>query len=137
MYSRAAKLFYARTDVRYITESSPSTDGNLGSQIDRYTNTNSYEYILEVDSAGKVVGGEWARGSKRSHPDFAWLPVRIRNESVAGGKIRWSNVKQILDLSVAAATPRAPSTRTAPSPRTTCATSAPSAWPRAPRSALS
>lgn len=99
--SRAAKLFYARTDVRYITESSPSTDGNLGSQIDRYTNTNSYEYILEVDSAGKVVGGEWARGSKRSHPDFAWLPVRIRNESVAGGKIRWSNVKQILDLSVA------------------------------------
>lgn len=99
--NRAAKLFYARTDVRYITESSPSTDGNLASQIDRYTNTNRYEYILEVDSAGKIIGGEWARGSKRSHPDFAWLPVRIRGESVASGKISWANVKQILDLSVA------------------------------------
>ena len=99
--SRADKLFYVRTDVRYITESSPTTDGNLSSQIDRYTNTNRYEYILEVDSAGKVVGGEWARGSKRSHPDFAWLPVRVGSETVASGKVRWSNVKQLLDLSIA------------------------------------
>jgi hypothetical protein len=31
-----------------------------------------YEYILELDWQGKIIGGEWFRGSKKDHPDFLW-----------------------------------------------------------------
>ena len=30
-------------------------------------------YILELDAAGDVIGGEWTGGSIRSHPNFIWL----------------------------------------------------------------
>jgi hypothetical protein len=87
-------------DVDYISESSASTDGNLGSTIDRYTHTDRYDYILEVDAAGKIVGGEWIGSSKRQHPDFVWLPIRVGSTSVAGGKITYANVKMLYDLSM-------------------------------------
>ena len=99
--SAAKKLVAVKIDVSYIGESSPEEDGPLGDVIDRYTSTNRYEYVLELDAAGKIIGGEWAGSSKRSHPDFAWLPVRVRNESVASGKIRYADVKALVDASVA------------------------------------
>jgi len=30
-------------------------------------------YILELNAAGDVIGGEWTGGSIRSHPNFIWL----------------------------------------------------------------
>jgi len=96
----AAKLYKTHMDVDYIGESAASTDGNLGSTIDRYTHQDSYDYILEVDSAGKIIGGEWLGTSKRKHPDFVWLPISVGGTSVAGGKITYANVKMIYDLSM-------------------------------------
>ncbi len=99
----ADTLYYVKIEVDYISESSSGTDGNLGSDIDRYTNTDTYEYILETetDSAGKkvVVGGEYIGSSKTNHPDFLWLPVSHRGESVAGGKIKRAEVMQIYEMS--------------------------------------
>ncbi len=109
----AAKLQYVKLDVSYIGESSSETDGNLGTTIDRYTATDRYEYVLELDAAGKIVGGEWIGQSKRFHPDFAWLPVAVRNASVAGGKIKYADVKSLLDESMLD-----PSTPTNPTPTT-------------------
>lgn len=97
----AAKLYKVHTDVDYISESPANQDGNLASTIDRYTRTDRYDYILEVDAAGKIIGGEWVGESKRNHPDFVWLPVRSTSTTVAGGKITYANVKMLLDLSVA------------------------------------
>lgn len=105
---KAAKLYKVHTDVDYISESSAETDGNLGSSIDRYTHTDRYDYILEIDAAGKIIGGEWLGESKRAHPDFVWLPIRANGASVAGGKITYANVKAIYDLSMA--TPGSPTT---------------------------
>jgi Transglutaminase elicitor len=102
---KAAKLYKVHTDVDYISESSASTDGNLGATIDQYTHTDRYDYILEVDAAGKIIGGEWLGESKRAHPDFVWLPIRASAASVAGGKITFANVKTIYDLSMADTTP--------------------------------
>lgn len=99
--AKAQKLVYVKADVQYIGESSAEEDGNLASHIDRYTSTNRYEYILELDGEGKIIGGEWVGASKRHHPDFAWLPVRVRGESVAGGKVRYADVKSLLDASLA------------------------------------
>lgn len=31
-----------------------------------------YEYLLELDAYGVIIGGEWYRDSKDSHPDFIW-----------------------------------------------------------------
>ncbi len=98
--ANAAKLMKTHMDVDYISEASASTDGNLGSRIDQYTHHDNYDYILELDSAGKVIGGEWVGASKRQHPDFVWLPIRASAPSVAGGKITYANVKMIYDLSM-------------------------------------
>ncbi|MDP2344666.1 MAG: pre-peptidase C-terminal domain-containing protein [Deltaproteobacteria bacterium] len=108
--AKATKLQYVKLDISYIGESSSETDGNLGATIDRYTSTDRYEYILEVDVDGKIIGGEWIGASKRFHPDFAWLPVAVRNASVAGGKISYANVKSLLDESITPATPGTPGT---------------------------
>ncbi len=97
---KAAKLYKVHTDVDYISESPAGTDGNLASTIDRYTHTDRYDYILEVDAAGKIIGGEWLGESKKAHPDFVWLPYSVRGSSVAGGKITYANVKAIYDLSM-------------------------------------
>ncbi len=99
--ANAKKLYKVHTDVDYISESPAGTDGNLGASIDQYTHTDRYDYILEVDGEGKIIGGEWLGESKRAHPDFVWLPIRASASSVAGGKITYANVKTIYDMSVA------------------------------------
>ncbi|MCC6623308.1 MAG: pre-peptidase C-terminal domain-containing protein [Deltaproteobacteria bacterium] len=110
---KAAKFFHTKLEVDYITESSSSTDGNLGARIDDYTRTDRYEYILEVDANGKINGGEWLGSSKRNHPDFLWLPTGRASTSIAGGAITSANVKSILDESVAPVNPGGGSTSTA------------------------
>ncbi len=97
--SRAAQLVYVRSEVKYISESSPSADGPLRPTIDRYTGVDRYEYVLEVDSAGKIIGGEWVGSSKTAHPDFLWLPTGVRSTTVAGGAISYATVKSLVDES--------------------------------------
>ncbi len=99
---KAAKFFYVKSEVDYIAESPSDRDGNLGGEIDTYTHTDHYEYILEVDSDGKIIGGEWLGASKKAHPDFLWLPTGRRDfPAVAGGAMKWSDVKSLLDESLA------------------------------------
>jgi len=31
-----------------------------------------YQYILELDASGQIIGGEWYGVSKKDHPDFIW-----------------------------------------------------------------
>jgi hypothetical protein len=98
---QAVKFYDVQTDVFYISEADPRTDGPLASVIDQYTGTDSLEYILEVDSAGQIIGGEWVGQSKTHHPDFLWLPTGVAQPSVAGGKILYAQVKALIDQSVA------------------------------------
>lgn len=98
---KAVKFVQIASEVDYISESSSSTDGNLGARIDQYTRTDRYEYILELDGAGNVVGGEWLGASKKAHPDFLWLPTGVGSDSVAGGAIKYASVKALLDASIA------------------------------------
>lgn len=34
----------------------------------------TYEYILELDGNGDVIGGEWVGKYRVDHPDFIWMP---------------------------------------------------------------
>ena len=65
------KVVKVRTDMKIVSEISPvfekSTDNNLISII--------YEYYLEIDREGLIVGGTWIDqpyGSGRDRPDFLW-----------------------------------------------------------------
>ena len=52
-------------------------------------------YDLELDAAGKVIGGEWYT---RDHPDFLWTPPAgsravTRHEAAATGE--WDNTQPL------------------------------------------
>lgn len=97
----AASFYHVKLELDYITESSAGTDGYLGDVIDNYTQSDRYEYVLEVDADGTIAGGEWVGSSQRNHPDFLWLPTgRSKYHSMASGKITYENVKMLLDKSV-------------------------------------
>jgi hypothetical protein len=91
----AARLVEVVTEVRYVSESDPAT-GYVGAAVDRYTRTDRYQYVLELDAAGKIIGGEWASSSQLSHPDFVWLPLGPAADTVAGGAIRYDLVKALV-----------------------------------------
>ena len=38
------------------------------------TSTDRYEYLLELDAGGLIIGGRWLGDSRFDHPDFTWLP---------------------------------------------------------------
>ncbi len=99
--ANAKKLLKTHMDVDFISESAAGTDGNLAASINTYTHQDNYDYILELDGNGKIIGGEWIGASKRQHPDFVWLPIRSTVTTVAGGKISYANVKAIYDMSMA------------------------------------
>jgi hypothetical protein len=95
-YNTAAKrFFHVEMDLNYITESQPAHMSHVD-QLDSYTRTDHYAYILETDDAGRVQGGEWLGESRQSHPDFAWWPSAKPSGTTAGG-LKYEMVKQLLD----------------------------------------
>ncbi len=95
-----ARLAYVKNEVSFIKEATAGADGNLSAHVDNYTGRDVYEYVLEIDDAGKIVGGEWVGKSKRNHPDFLWLPMGP-GSAVAGGTIREPFVASLAAASVA------------------------------------
>jgi len=70
----AARFVEVRLTLEYVSESSPSKEPT-SPNIDRYTRSERYHYILELDEDGKIIGGEWVGSSITTHPDFLWLPT--------------------------------------------------------------
>lgn len=98
--ANAVSFVYVKSEVDYISEASSSTDGNLSTRVDQFTHTDRYEYVLELDARGWVIGGEWVGSSKQAHPDFLWLPTGVSGTSVAGGAIQYAVVKDLVLESV-------------------------------------
>lgn len=97
----AERFVYLRVTTEYITESPSELDGNLTDEIDAYTHDVAYEYVLELDGQGLIIGGEWVGASKKNHPDFLWLPTGRALNSVANGAVRYEHVRALLDRSIA------------------------------------
>lgn len=104
----AASFLYVKVDVAYVTGASASSNANLASRIDDFTQTVGYEYVLELDARGTIIGGEWVGSSKRNHPDFLWLPVEASAQSQAGGKISYNEVHRLAKASVSPVQPGRP-----------------------------
>lgn len=63
----AARFFHVKMDFRYISESSPARTSHI-TRIDEFTRTDSYEYILETDANGVILGGEVAQREPHASP---------------------------------------------------------------------
>lgn len=74
---QAERFVKVSMSTDWITEQHPSTERS-DTIIERYTNHDYYDYILELDADGNIIGGEWIGDSILNHPDFVWLPVRDR-----------------------------------------------------------
>jgi len=106
-YNTNARSF-VRIRVRawIVEDSIPPTTQPAGSQLDRYTTLEEYEYVLELDASGNIDGGEWTGVSKTRHPDFLWYsfsnsayPVSSDDlEDRDNTAIRYTTFKEILTL---------------------------------------
>jgi len=101
---KAESFRHIKMTFKYITESPQHKDGNLNHIIDYYTHSDHYEYVLELDGTGKIIGGEWVGESKKDHPDFLWVPTSKKSMEVAkdedftaGTGIAWDDVKLLLE----------------------------------------
>jgi len=85
---------YVRVEmsVDYVTESHASSE-SMFENVDRYTRTDDYEYILELDAEGNITGGEWIGRSIENHPDFLWLPT---DSGGGNGQIDIGQVHELL-----------------------------------------
>lgn len=73
----ATRFVEVRMSTDWVTESHPSTNP-MTPVNDNYMRHDHYHYIVELNDAGEVIGGEWLGDSNLNHPDFVWLPVAPR-----------------------------------------------------------
>ncbi|KAG1697992.1 hypothetical protein DVH05_015476 [Phytophthora capsici] len=102
-WNAAAKsIVYVKTRLSWIFET--YTDGALVSsgQVDSYTTGAYYYYLLEVDDAGGIIGGEWVYDSDDDHPDFIWFPkAKPAADTVTSIGLSYADVTMLLEKSVA------------------------------------
>lgn len=94
----APKLTYVKTNVHYIGADMPRRHAPRSSRTP-HTYVDTYEYILEMDEAGKIVGGEWVGETMRGHPDFVWLP---RDQEPGATRDAVVSYKDVMELAAAA-----------------------------------
>jgi hypothetical protein len=97
---KMVRLAYVKTTFSWISES--YEDGPLVSSgdIDSYTASRDYEYLLELDASSNIIGGEWVGRSKEDHPDFLWFPTaKPASNAVAPTGLSYANVQELLKLS--------------------------------------
>jgi hypothetical protein len=94
---KAASLRRIQTELHWIGEADAAIDGNLSTVIDQFTKKDVYDYVLELDAAGEIVGGEWFGTSRINHPDFLWRPILKRQGTVAY-VVAYADVRKLFDL---------------------------------------
>ncbi|KAF1785700.1 Transglutaminase elicitor [Phytophthora cactorum] len=70
-------------------------------EINRYTTGKYYYYLLELDDAGEIIGGEWVYDSDSDHPDFLWVPKAKPAATVTSIGLSYADVSMLLEKSVA------------------------------------
>ncbi|KAG1697996.1 hypothetical protein DVH05_015480 [Phytophthora capsici] len=102
-WNEAAKsIVYVKSRVSWIVET--YTDGGLvaSGAINQFTTGKYYYYLLELDAAGEIIGGEWVYDSDDDHPDFLWLPkAKPAANTVTSIGLSYADVSMLLQKSVA------------------------------------
>jgi hypothetical protein len=93
--TKAKKFYHVMIGVDWIREGGPQHTSHV-TELSLYTRTDNYEFVLEADSKGNIVGGEWVNGSQTNHPDFMWWPTeKPATSSVANGLITYEKVADL------------------------------------------
>ncbi|HEY8377572.1 MAG TPA: hypothetical protein VIK91_13850, partial [Nannocystis sp.] len=95
---RAVELRQVRMELSWVGLAPETLNGVLTDEVERFIYTDTYNYILELDERGRIIGGEWTGYSRTHHPDFLWLPTEKRDATVAG-VIKYSDVRKLVELS--------------------------------------
>ncbi len=104
--SEAERFVHVQMDFRYVVEGHATTTPYIP-QIDSFTRTHRYDYLLELDQAGNILGGEWI--DDNPHPDFIWSSTE--NSDVRSGRywgsviISRANVQTLIDMSTSTEPP--------------------------------
>lgn len=72
---RSKKVIKVETEVIYVNEKGVNWHPILGTKNQSYI-VSRYQYLLELDQEGKIVGGEWLSWE---HPDFIWRMEKPRS----------------------------------------------------------
>lgn len=72
--------------LQYAAENSPVARDRDNESYD-VTSTVRYQYDLELDQDGRIIGGEW---HTLTHPDFLWQPIQGR-EAISEGDRNLNN----------------------------------------------
>lgn len=110
--TQAKKFAEVYATLTYITESHAMREPSLPT-IDRYKRRDNYHYVLELDDAGKILGGEWLQGrggharyGVSEQPDFLWISTGPNENSFgrANPHVSYAKVKELIEKSRAVPT---------------------------------
>ena len=73
-----------QSKVAYTGGVDPSVFAVLGTENEKW-DTRTYVYILDLDSSGKIIGGQWISKQK---PDFIWIKDRETFDHTYYGKVK-------------------------------------------------
>ena len=69
----ASKFYLVQMQIKYSKEGTTET---LNQVVD--SGPTMFQYVLEVDASGNVIGGEWHQQNQATHPDFIWIPLETK-----------------------------------------------------------
>lgn len=90
-----SQIFKAAVEVDYVTSQSGNEDTRVELKRQAY-----FEYLLELDAQGRIVGGEWLEQNPLQTPLGYWRAQERATSSLAGGAILFSDVESLLRESV-------------------------------------
>lgn len=97
--NQSKKFVHIDMTVSVIVESYYTDDGYLGDKIENWTAEDNYEYVLELDNNGTILGGEWVGDSRFFHPDFLWRPVgRTESDYTIRKVVDYNKIKTLWDM---------------------------------------
>lgn len=74
-FNPAAARFFAVTARYRITLGQNGVAPPTNQDTQQCSTWVKYDYVLETDAEGRILGGEWVRDSRTNHPDFCWVPL--------------------------------------------------------------
>ncbi|KAE8880665.1 hypothetical protein PF005_g24708 [Phytophthora fragariae] len=97
----ATSIVYVKSRLSWMNET--HTDGGLvaSGRNEEFTVGAYYDYLLELDSAEEIIGGEWLYESNNNHPDFLWLMTgKPPADTVTSIGLKYADVTMLLKKAV-------------------------------------
>ncbi|MBF0315968.1 MAG: hypothetical protein HQK52_21285 [Oligoflexia bacterium] len=83
--------------VDWVAEVGASDQAYSGTEKEKESIAfSNYNYVLELDASGNIIGGRWLGNSKKEHPDFIWM----KGVSKFSADANWKPLEKIYKASI-------------------------------------